>query len=84
MKEMIKIDDFSKLNLRVGEIKNISKENVKISCLAETFISKIALDVKSGNQIVISSVGGKIFIPVVKEDIPLVPEKKIDSGSKVR
>lgn len=84
MKKIIKIDDFIKLNLRIGQVEENNKKEIKIRCLSEKFISKLKIDAMRGENIVISAIGNKLVVPVIRGDIPLIPEKKIENGAKVR
>jgi hypothetical protein len=83
MKNMIKIDEFSKVNLRLGKIKSKDNSGIKISCNAEIFNSNIHLNAKEGDEVIISSMGEKLVVPVVNRDIPLVPDKKAGEGWKI-
>ena len=84
MKEIIKIEDFSKIDLRVGDVLENKGDSLKIKCSEKVFTAKLGLDIKKGEQIIVAVNGDKLVIPVINQNIPLSPEKKIDSGSKVR
>ena len=81
---MINIEDLSKLNMRVGEIREVNDNNIKIVCGSKEFSTGLKLNVKKGDKIVISLTDKKIIIPVVNNNIPLSPERKIEAGSKVQ
>lgn len=81
---MIKIEEFWKIDFKVGEVEEISKSNIKIKCDNKTFNVNLKLDVKKKDKIAIIIEGDKLIIPVVNGKTPLVPEKDIEVGSKIR
>ena len=81
---MITIEDLSKLSLMIGEVRETSDNNIKILCGDKEFSTKQKLNVKKGDMILISISDNKLKIPLIKGDMPIIPEKKIDSGSKVQ
>ena len=81
---MIKIEEFWKINFRIGEVKSINKENVKVSCENRDFVVGLDFDVKEGDKLAVIIYKDKLIIPVVNEKIPLIPEKDIEVGSKIR
>ncbi len=81
---MINIDEFSKVNLRIGKIKEIKKDRITINCNNKDYEIKIKLKVKERDKILIIINNDKIIIPVLNNDIPIIPEQDIDSGSKVK
>lgn len=84
MKKIIKIEDFSKINLRVGEVIEVTKSYTKIGCFDKVFTVKLNLNVKKGEQLIVAVNGDNLVIPVLNQNITLSPEKNIDAGSKVR
>jgi len=70
MKSIIKFEEFSKFVFKIDEI---SKDS----------ITKLNLEAKPKEQIVVSSVEGKLIIPLVNGKILLVPEKKVENGTKL-
>ncbi|MEK6885838.1 MAG: hypothetical protein AABX17_02640 [Nanoarchaeota archaeon] len=81
---MITIDEFQKIDLRVGEIRALDKGKIKINCLNKEFSGNLKLNAVKGDELIVVFNAGKLVIPVVNGDIPLIPEKKIENGSKVR
>jgi len=81
---MIKIEQFEKANLRIAEVKSIKEKKITLVCDNQSFTINLPLKAKTGDLIVVSSVNGKLSIPVLDGDIPLSPEKKIENGSKVQ
>jgi len=81
---MITIEDITKINLKIGEVKNISKGHITINFENKDYIKKIKLEVKKGDKIVIAHNQENITIPLINKNIPLIPEKDIEAGSKIR
>ena len=81
MTEIIKFEGWQKLELRVGEVKSIG-EKIIISCNKD-FEIKLDLDVKKEDKIVMGILGDGLVIPVVKGNVPLIPEKGAQVGWKV-
>lgn len=80
---MIKIEEFWRIDFKIGEVKAIGKDSIQITCNKRDFIINLSLDVKKGEKIVVIIDGDKLIIPVVNGKIPLVPEKDIEVGSKI-
>jgi len=81
---MIKIEEFWGIDFRVGEVKGVSNSNIKIKCNNKNFNVNLKLDVNKGEKIAVIIDGDKLIIPVVNGNVPLVPEKDIEAGSKIR
>lgn len=81
---MIKIDEFNKTNLRIAKIVSIEKNKIKIKCgnIEQTLIYQ--LKGKIGDKIMVLIDKDKIMISIVNENIPIIPEKDIETGSKIR
>jgi hypothetical protein len=71
MKEIIKIEEFDKLGLKLGEVKNAS---------AKKYSGKIDIKLNKGDLIMISDLGDDLIIPVIEGDIPIIAEKPAKSG----
>ncbi|MFH1325831.1 MAG: hypothetical protein ABIH49_03645 [archaeon] len=84
MKPKITFDEWLKFDLRVGEVAESNKDNLKINCCDKEFHVKLPISVKKGEKIVIGISGDKVVIPVIGGNIPLAPEKDIEVGSKIR
>ena len=80
---MIKFDEWQKIDFRIGEIIDVNGENIKITCRNKEFFIKLKLDVKKGNKIAVIINNEKLVIPVVNGNIPLIPDKDIEVGSRV-
>jgi len=81
---MIKIEEFWGIDFRIGEVKVVSNSNIKIKCNNKNFNVNLKLDVNKGEKIAVIIDGDKLIIPVVNGNVPLVPEKDIEVGSKIR
>lgn len=81
---MINIDEFSKVNLRIGEVKEVKKDSIIINCNNKDYRKKIKLKVKENDKIMIILNNEEIIIPILNNEIPIIPEKDIDAGSKVK
>jgi len=81
-KEM-NIEDFIKIDFRIGEIEEVSKSEFKIRCNDRIFNTKTKLNVKKGEKLAVIIDGDKIVVPVVNGNIPLIPEKSVPNGSKI-
>ena len=83
MNEILIIDDFTKLEMRVGKVENIGK-SVKIKCGDREFNTNLKLNLNKDEKIVIGILGDKLILPVVGKNIPIVPEKDIGIGARIR
>jgi hypothetical protein len=81
---MIKFDEFNKVDLRVGEVAEVSKGSIKINCSGKSFITKMNLNVKKGEQIIIGFNAENLVVPIMGMDNPLIPEKKAGEGWKIQ
>jgi methionine--tRNA ligase beta chain len=77
------IEDFVKVDLRIGEIKEIKKGKIIVSCNNKEFSVKLDSDVKKNEKIAVIIEGDRIIIPILNKNIPLIPEKDIEPGSKI-
>ncbi len=77
MKNEIEFDDFAKLNLVVGEMKN---GNIDID--GKKFELDIDLEISDGDKIVVGLLGDGIVIPFARDSF-LSVDSDIDSGSVV-
>lgn len=80
---MIDLEEFKKIELTLGLVEKIDKDYIKITSNKKQFVTKIKLNVKEGDKIVVAFDNSNIFIPVVAGNIPLKPEKDIELGSKI-
>ena len=80
---IISIEEFQKIELKIGIIQEVSN-NIKINCNNKEYITGIKLDVKKGEKIVIGFLQKKLIIPVLEGNNPIVPEKDIENGARIR
>ncbi|MCF7910405.1 hypothetical protein K9L16_01890 [Candidatus Pacearchaeota archaeon] len=81
MKPEIKFEDFAKLTLLIGEVKEI-EPNLKIN-IGDRILEHENIDnVKEGDKIVVGFIKDKLVIPLIN-NFPIKPEKNIQPGSKV-
>ena len=80
---MMTIEEFSKINFRVGKVKSVDKNRILIICENKEFSASPGLDVKKGEKIAVIMEGDKIIVPVLNKKIPLAPEKDIELGSRI-
>jgi hypothetical protein len=80
MKEIIKIEEFDKLGLKLGEVKNASAKKSVIGCGINEYSGKIDIKLNKGDLIMISDLGDDLIIPVIEGDIPIIAEKPAKSG----
>lgn len=81
--ETIQFDEWSKIDFRIGEVKNISKNSVKIIVNEKVFDLKLDLNIKKGDKIAVIVNNNNLIIPLVNNSV-IVPEADIETGSKVR
>jgi len=81
---MITFDEFKKVDFRVGEVTEVSKDCIKINCSGKSFSTKMNLKVKKGEQIIIGFNAENLVVPVIGEDSLLSPDKKAENGWKVQ
>ncbi|MBU0959351.1 MAG: hypothetical protein KKB31_05390 [Nanoarchaeota archaeon] len=82
MTEIVEFKNWAKLELRIGQIKNID-DKITINCGEKDFQINLGLDVNKGDKIVVGIGRGGLVIPVVNDAVPLTPEKDIDVGCRV-
>ena len=82
MTEIINFEDWLKFELRIGEVKKI-KNQIVINCNNKEFKVSDNLDLKNGDKIVVGINGANLMIPVINENIPLIPEKDAEAGMRV-
>jgi co-chaperonin GroES (HSP10) len=80
---MITIEEFSKTEFKVAEVKEITKKGIKIVCNNQEFLTSQKLNVKKGDKIIISMHNGMLILPLANGLIPIAPEKDIDIGARV-
>ena len=80
---MIEFQDFSKLDLRIGEITSIEGNLAEINCGDKTFSKDINFPLESGDKIVVGILGEKIVVPLTEEKSPLTPDQDIEPGSQI-
>lgn len=83
MSEIIKFEDWAKLELVIGIVKKI-KDKTIINCGKKDFQINLDLNLKNGEKIVVGIDSDNILIPLVGDNIPIVPEEEIEVGSRVR
>ncbi|MDD5700382.1 MAG: hypothetical protein PHH00_04340, partial [Candidatus Nanoarchaeia archaeon] len=67
---MITIEEFGKTELRVAEVKEITKKGIKIACNNQEFTTSQKLNVKKGDKLIISISNGKLILPLANGSIP--------------
>ena len=82
MTEIIKFEDWKKLELKVGEVKKIM-DTITIKLEDKSYEVNLGLDVKIGDKIVVGVSGDNLIIPCVNGRIPLIPEKDVKVGWRV-
>ncbi len=80
---MISIEEFKKVDFRIGEVKLIN-DKIEICVSDKKFLINIKLNIEENDKIIIILHNNKIIIPVFDKNIPIIPEKDIETGSKVR
>lgn len=81
-KEGISINDFNKVDLRVGEVKKINGKNILVSCRDKNASLK-NLNVVVGDKIIVGVLEEGLVVPIVNGEIPLVADGNLEVGSKV-
>ncbi|MEK6918200.1 MAG: hypothetical protein AABW51_04595 [Nanoarchaeota archaeon] len=81
MKEIVKFSDWAKLELRVGEVVDTKGKTI-INC-GRNFTTGLKLNISKGDKIVIGLSNGGLIIPLLQSNIIIVPEKDIETGSRV-
>ncbi|MEK6926897.1 MAG: hypothetical protein AABX11_00545 [Nanoarchaeota archaeon] len=81
---MITIDDLNKIEMTVGQISSIEKDKIKIKSKGLEFTTSLKMDVRVNEKIIIAINGNNLLIPMLKNNIPIIPEKDIEAGSKIR
>ena len=80
---MIKYEDFTKLDLRIGEVVSTKNDSIEIDCGGKILKTKISLNTKKGDKIVVGIIENELIIPLSKENNPLTPDQDIEAGSIV-
>lgn len=80
----INFEEWAKLEMGIGMIKRITKGGSIINCKDRDYSIKIKLNAKKNDLIAVGFIGDEIIIPLVNENIPIIPESDIEVGSKVR
>ena len=79
---MIKLDEFKRIDLRIGQVDKVEGNIIHIKCNAE-FKIKTDLKLSEGEKILVLLNEGKLYIPLVENEI-ISPDKPIEEGSKIR
>jgi len=81
---MITINDLNKIDLRVGEVIEVSNNSIKIKCNNKEYSFNSKINVNNSDKIVIIIKDNKVSIPILEDNTPIVSEKDIKEGSKIR
>ena len=79
---MINYDEFKKSDLRIEEIIEVKKDEIRIKCGEKSFSFNGKLNVEKGEKIFIVINEDKLIIPHINNS-PIVPEKDINAGTKI-
>ena len=82
MENIINFEDWEKLEMRVGKIKEIEKDKIVISCNGKNYSKKIKLNVDKDDLIVIGFLGDDLIIPLIDGSV-IIPEKDIENGVRI-
>jgi len=82
MENIINFEDWAKLEMRVGMIKEIEKGKIVINCNGKNYSKKIKLNVNNSDLIVIGFLGDDIIIPLIEGSV-IIPEKDIEPGCRI-
>ncbi len=82
MKPEISFEDWQKINLVIGEVREIGNLT-KINCNEKDYSIRLKLKADKGDKIVIGFLNNQIIIPVFDKDNPIIPEKDIENGSRI-
>jgi len=80
--ELIKFEDWAKLNFVVAEVESVSKSLIKIRVSNQTFSTSLKLDMHKGDKIVVLLIEDKLVVPLAN-NISISPEKDIENGARV-
>jgi len=81
MNEIITIEEFSRINFRIGEVVEVGKKT-KIRCLDKDYLINLNIAVEKGDKIAVIIANDSLVIPIVK-DAPLVVGKDAEVGDKI-
>ena len=82
MNEIMAIEEFSRINFRVGEVIEAGRK-IKIRCLDKDYFVKLNINVEKGDRIAVVISGDKLIIPVANA-VPLTLGKDVEVGSRIR
>jgi len=80
---MITIKEFSKIDLRIGEVKETDKEKIKVNIGNQDLTTNSRVAVNKGDKIVVAIQNNQLIIPTINKTIPIAPEKDTPAGTKI-
>jgi len=83
MTNMIKYEDWAKLELRIGQVIEIEENKIKINCNSKSYSVNLDLNVEIKDKIIVGIEGDQLVIPIIQNSMPLIPDKDIEVGSRV-
>lgn len=81
---MIKIEDLEKIELRVGQIVSKTNKETIILCNGQKYQTNLKIDANKNDKIIIAINDDEIIIPLLNTVCPIIPDKDIEEGSKIR
>ncbi len=81
---MINIDEFAKVEMRVGEVVDSGKKEIMITCNGKSSSFSTDLRLKKGDKVVVIANSDSLYLLCTEKNIPIIPEKDIKEGSKVK
>jgi len=82
MENIINFEDWVKLEMRVGKIKEIEKSKMVINCNGKDYSKKIKLNANKDDLIIIGFLGDNLIIPLINDSV-IIPEKDIENGARI-
>ena len=82
MNQQISFEEWQKLDLRVGEIKEVKKDFLKLTDGNNEFVIKGSFNIKKGDKIVFG-LGNKIVLPILDGNVLLSPDDGAEPGMKI-
>ena len=79
---MIEYEDFSKLDLVVGEVAFVNNKT-EINCGEKIFKVDFSIDAKVGDKIIVGIFENKITIPLINGEFPIIPDGNVEIGDRV-
>ena len=74
MKSEITFEDWQKIELKIGEVKEVGNK-IKIQCKEKEYLTEVKINVKEGDKIVVGIFNDELVMPLIEGDNPLVSEK---------